>query len=81
MDKPNIDYPCDWEYRLIGLSEQALRAAVASIVSREHTLEPSKESKKGKYVSYSLTVQVTDEGHRHKLFEELKVHADIQFVL
>ena len=81
MDKPIIDYPCDWEYRLIGLSEQVLRAAVVSLVPSEHKLEPSKESKKGKYVSYCLTVQVIDEGHRHRLFEALKVHVDIQFVL
>lgn len=81
MDKPNIDYPCDWEYRLIGRTEDGLREAVVAIVPGEHKLAPGKESKGGKYISLCLTVQVTSEAHRHELFASLKAHADVLFVL
>ncbi|MDF1838705.1 MAG: DUF493 domain-containing protein [Planctomycetota bacterium] len=81
MDKPEIEYPCEWDYRVIGFTEELLRAAVAELVSDEHRLVPGKESKQGKYISLCLTVQVVDESHRHALFASLKAHGDILFVL
>ena len=81
MDKPEIDYPCDWDYRLIGRSEEVLRAAATGIAPADHKLAPGKESKQGKYISLCLTVQVIDEQQRLTLFAALKAHADILYVL
>lgn len=81
MDKPEIDYPCEWEYKIIGHSEDALRQAAASIAPPGHSIAQGKESKQGKYCSLGLTILVTDEAHRHRLFASLKAHAEIVFVL
>lgn len=81
MDKPDIDYPCDWEYRLIGRSEEILCAAAATIAPEGHKISPGKESKQGKYISLCLTVQVKHEEQRLQLFAALKAHGDILFVL
>ncbi len=81
MDKPEIEYPCEWEYKIIGHSEDSLRQAVASIAPPGYSIAPGKESKQGKYCSLGLTVQVSDDEQRLKIFADLKVHADIVFVL
>ena len=81
MDKPEIDYPCAWDYRIIGRSEELLRTAASGIAPADHKIAPGKESKQGKYISLCLTVQVIHEEQRLNLFAALKDHADIMFVL
>ncbi len=81
MDKPEIEYPCEWDYRLIGRSEESLRTAVAGIAPADHKIAPGKESKQGKYISLCLTMQVIHEEQRLQVFAALKAHADVLFVL
>ncbi len=81
MDKPEIEYPCEWDYKIIGHSEKSLRAAVTEIAPTDHKIAPGKESKQGKYISLCLTMQVIHEEQRLQVFAALKAHADILFVL
>jgi putative lipoic acid-binding regulatory protein len=81
MDRPDIDYPCAWDYRLIGRSEEILRAAAAQIAPPDHQIEAGQQSKQGSYCSLSLTVTVLDEGQRLEIFHALKAHVDVLFVL
>ena len=78
----NIDYPCRWEYRLIGLSEGGIRRAVSETVSGgDHTLRKSNRSSGGKYCSMVLELTVTSEEHRLELFGRLKDHREIVYLL
>ena len=77
-----IEYPCRWEYRLIGKSEAQLRAAAAGALGEaQHELRPSKKSGAGTYVSMSLQVDVCDEAQRKHFFARLSAHADVLYVL
>ncbi len=77
-----LDYPCDWEYTLIGSSEAEVRSAVAEVVgTRPHRLSFSHTSKGGKYVSLKLDLTVVDEADRKARFEELAPHANVGFVV
>ena len=80
-DKPIIDYPCLWEYKLIGLTEPAIRKTAGEVVDVEYTLTRSNASTSGKYQSMSLKIMVADEAMREGIFRSLKAHADIIMVL
>lgn len=80
--KPEIDYPCPWTYRVIGLDEARLRVAVVEIVGdAPHSLRSGNTSGGGKYVSMGLEIEVRDEAHRLRIFESLSTHPEIRFVI
>jgi len=80
--KPQIDYPCSWEYKVIGNDEFALRQAVAAVMAdAEYEVSFSHFSRTGKYCSLSVELTVVDEEQRMSLFAALKRHRDILFVL
>lgn len=81
-EKPHLDYPCSWSYRLIGRDEATLRSAVAGVVEAdEYRIVPSHKSRTGRYVSMRLTLTVRDEAHRISLFEDLKASRATLYVL
>ncbi len=78
----NIEYPCMWNYKIIGQNVGLLRAAVEKILpSRRHSLAMSKRSQGSKYVSMTLDLKVTSEVDRHTIFDALKQHPDVNMVL
>ena len=82
MDKLEIQYPCDWEYTVIGANEAAMRDAVAVVFwGKEYSVEFSKKSKAGKYVSLTVKTKVNDEEERNKQCALLAKHPAIKMVL
>lgn len=87
--KAHIDYPCSWEYTLIGIDAVRIQAAVDRILSStefwgenpRYSLTDSRESGKGKYRSLHLRVDVSDENERLRLFAALREDEAIRFVL
>jgi putative lipoic acid-binding regulatory protein len=80
--RPEIEYPCRWSYRIIGADEERLRAAASQVVGdAPHSLARGRESSGGKYRSLELDVLLRDEEHRLALFEALGEHPDVRFVL
>lgn len=81
-DHPEIDYPCRWAYKVVGTSEDRIRAAVRGVVGKtDHTLEVSNHSRTGKYVSLALEVLVADDQQRVRIGQALHEHDDVRFVL
>ena len=77
-----LDYPREWEFRIIGLDEARLRAAAADVVGETpHNLQAGNQSSGGKYVSMQLSLQVASEEERNATFGRLSAHADIVYVL
>jgi putative lipoic acid-binding regulatory protein len=79
--KVEIEYPCRWEYKVIVECENTLKVAVFDILDIEYTLTPSKSSSSGKYKSFNISLTVTSHTHRIEIFEKLKSHNDIKYVL
>lgn len=77
---PDIDYPCEWTYKVVGRSEEVLTEVVTSLIKRDHSLVPSKTSRTGKYVSFELVLTVHDDEDRRGLGQRLHDHVDILFV-
>ena len=79
--KVNIDYPCEWLYKVIGSDKESVHNAVACIIQdREFHINDSNTSKTGKYQSFNVKVVVNDEAYRNTIYQALKEHDDIKFV-
>ena len=80
--RPEIIYPCRWEYKIIGTHREQMEAAIVAIMQGlDYTLNFSHASSKGKYCSFLLAVTVEDEEHRNAIFKALHTHSDIRMVL
>ncbi|MGM0681597.1 MAG: HP0495 family protein [Thermodesulfobacteriota bacterium] len=80
--KTGINYPCQWQYKLIGRESESLKDAVKKIVKgAPHSLTPSRTSRNGKYVSYNLELFVATEEIRDYYFNELRSHSAIKIIL
>ena len=80
--KPDITYPCQWEYKVIGTDEQKLRAVImAACTPVVPTIILSNVSKKGTYFSLNATLQVDNEEMRLRIFAHLKNSPDVKIVI
>lgn len=82
MDVLKIEYPCEWNYTVIGADEALLRDAVAEVFrGKEYRVEYSKKSKAGKYISLIVKAKTISEDDRVKQFSFLSKHPTIKIVL
>jgi putative lipoic acid-binding regulatory protein len=80
--KLQIDYPCHWEYKVIIQVGMDVYLPLKEVLKdREFGVKSSNKSKKGSYESYNVTVLVTSNEERENLFNALKSHENIKFVL
>jgi len=88
--KLQIEYPCPWDYKIVGTSEDAMRGAVRVCLARtlnqasgarEFELGMSRTSNGGKYVSLNLNLMVMDEVERNEIFTSLARHPEIRIVI
>lgn len=79
--KPEIHYPCLWEFRIIGEDKQSLERIVSELVAKPYTLDEKNHSSKGRFVSVHLSVEVESEEERNALYQSLSTHKAIKMVL
>jgi len=80
--KPNIDYPCDWNYKVIGTDVDEMISAIEKAVEgMEYEINSSNVSSKGNYFSLNLKVFVTSEAIRGIIFEKIKASEFVKMVL
>lgn len=81
-EHPRIDYPCRWDYQVIGEDEQRMRIAVAGIVGNvDYVLTLANRSERARYCSLHLSLEVESAERRVAIFEALRRHADVRYVL
>ncbi len=79
---PQIEYPCNWDYRLMGSDLSALQQCVLEIVGhRPHSHQPSNVSSSGKYVSLLVSLKVETVDDRDAVFLAFKSHPAVRVVL
>ena len=78
----NLNFPTAWQYKLImGKKHDAKKIAKDILKDKEHEIKKSQNSTKGNYTSHTLEVLVDNHEERKAIFEDLKKHKDIKFVL
>jgi hypothetical protein len=81
-EKPNINYPCSWVYKVIGTDAVALKKAIATVIGNKDLLiTPSNTSSGGKYTSLNVEVVVSDDETRLTYYQHLKNHAAVKVVM
>ena len=75
MDKtqqPEISYPCEWTYTIIGSEPEKMREDLREILPIEqYSIFDSKKSSKGNYVSYTIPVKVTTPDNLKALYQKI----------
>ena len=80
--KLELNYPCKWEYRLVGKNEEEIRnIAIKFACEKPYTLNKSNKSSSGKFVSIIFEVLIYSDDERIYFFEELKKQKEIMYVL
>ncbi len=82
MDKPKIEYPCDWPFKIIGQDDKSLReVAVSTLPGRNYTIYNSNTSSGGKYTSLNLVVYVKDASDIDEIFNRRHNNPAIKLIL
>jgi putative lipoic acid-binding regulatory protein len=81
-DRPIISYPCDWTYTVIVKDPVMIEQTIEKILGKyNYNIVPSNASKKGKYYSFRVVVNVPDEETKDMLFQQLEAEETISIVL
>ena len=80
--KPEINYPCSWQYKIIGESATVITQLVADhVYEKDYTLTRSNVSRSGRYISMSLELIVQSEERRLELYRLLAEDSTVKVVL
>ncbi len=80
--KPRIDYPCSWQYKIIGKGRNEIRMVVENTLrEKPFTLTESHVSSRGSYVSMNLEVTVENDAQRLELYRVFAASSAIKVVL
>ena len=80
--KPEIHYPCQWGYKIIGRDKEALQACIAEVMGeKEHLVSAGNVSKTGKFHTYNASCEVADEEERNRLFKAFGDHDAVKMVI
>lgn len=81
-NKPNIEYPCDWHYKVIGTdADEMIKAIELAVDGMDYKISSSNVSSKGNYFSLNLKVFVSSEVIRDIIFAKLKDNESVKMVL
>ena len=81
-EKPQIEYPCEWGYKIIGTDKIKLEATVFDIVgTRAYKTKGGNTSSKGKFHSLSMSCRVESQGDRDAIFKAFQEHDDVKMVI
>lgn len=80
--KPEIEYPTNWEYKIIGADvDEMLTAVEESIQGLDYQVASSNVSSNEKYFSLNITMIVPSEIVRDIIFQKLSNHPAIKIVI
>ena len=83
--KPEIQYPCRWQYRLIGEDRELILAAVCAAVGVNGmelcTITEGNVSASGRYCTITLELDIKDEEERLRLYHFFSDYPAIRVVL
>ncbi len=94
--KPTIEYPCPWAFKVIGREEAAVCRAIDQCLAdcladgadgagggaeRGARITVGRTSSGGKYVSVNLELRVDSEQERNALFQALANRPEVRIVI
>jgi len=81
-ERPEIDYPCSWTYKVIGEDCTLLKDVITKTCAPiDVTITRSHMSSKGKYHSLNAELIVPSEEVRLRIYEDLKQSPAVKIIL
>ncbi len=82
QDKPKIEYPTNWGFKLIGRDKDTLLACIKEALGeKEHLCSLGNASKTGKFHSYNASCNVENEEERNRIFKYFEEHDNVDMVI
>jgi hypothetical protein len=82
LERPAINYPCTWIYKVIGADCTLLKEVIIEACSpHQVTIGHSHSSSRGNYHSLNAELIVPDETVRLKIYDSLKNSSAVKIVL
>ena len=80
--KPDIEYPCEWGYKLIGTDKIALQACIFDVVGeRAYETKEGNTSSKGKFHSFNMRCKVESQKDRDEIFKAFSENSAVKMVI
>ncbi|PIE66293.1 MAG: hypothetical protein CSA26_01230 [Desulfobacterales bacterium] len=80
--KPDIEYPCIWEYKVIGTDQNNVREAIMTACSPAiPEIRLSNVSSKGTYYSLNARLEVDNEEMRLGIFDRIQKNPAVKMVI
>jgi len=80
--KPAIEYPCDWAYKVIATNGDLSAEQISeTLQEKKHTVALSNRSSQGKYVSFNIETKVKDEAERTEILQILQALPAVKMVI
>ena len=81
-EKPKIEYPCKWGYKLIGTDKRALQTCIFDTIGeRAYITKGGNSSSKGKFHSINISCHVESQEDRDMIFKAFQEHSDVKMVI
>ena len=82
MGKIQIEYPCQWLFKVIGSDPEQLHSALLELITDPPcTISYSNSSSTGRYHCLNLETTVRSEEERNAIYMTLKAHPLVKIVL
>jgi putative lipoic acid-binding regulatory protein len=80
--RPDIDYPTNWGYKIIGRDKAKLLACIKEAMGeKQHSCTIGNVSKTGKFTTYNANCTVETEEERNRIFKYFESHDDVEMVI
>jgi len=82
QEKPQIEYPTRWGFKVIGRDKDALMACIKEVMGeKEHLCSLGNQSRTGKFTTYNASCVVESQEERDRLFKCFQDHQDVEVVI
>ena len=83
--RPDIDYPTNWGFKIIGKDKDALEKCIKEIMKiegdKKHLCSIGNQSKTGKFTTYNASCTVESEEERNRIFKYFEDLDDVDMVI
>jgi len=82
QEKPTIEYPTQWGFKIIGRNKEALLACIKEVMGeKEHLCSLGNTSRTGKFTTYNASCVVDSKEERDRIFKWFQDHKDVEMVI
>lgn len=81
-EKPEIEYPCEWGYKIIGTDKVKLELCIFEVMGEKaYSTKTGNTSSKGNFHSLNTTCVVISEEERDIIFKAFQDHEHVKMVI